>query len=65
MAKKVKVTFVKSPSGAPFNLAYWAGDSTLVDVETAKKLLDAGIIEVEKKATKRKTATQKETGAKR
>jgi hypothetical protein len=65
MAKKVKVTFVKSPSGTPFNLAYFAGDSATVDVELAKKLLDAGIIEVEKKATKRKTATQKETGEKR
>ena len=65
MAKSVKVTFLKSPSGSPFKLAYSAGDSATVGIELAKKLLDAGLIEAKKTSGNRKTATKKNTGEKR
>lgn len=64
-AKTIKVTFIKSPSGSPYNLAYFVGDTASVDIETAKKLLDAGFIEGEKAADNKETATAKKTGEKR
>lgn len=39
----MKVQFIVSPSGQPFNLAYFAGDIADIDDKTAKKLIEANI----------------------
>ena len=67
MAKKkmVKVTFKKSPTGAPFFLAYSKGQTGSVDAEVAKELLDAGFIETTTSASNRKTADKNGEGENR
>lgn len=64
-SKKVKVKFIKSPSGSPFFLGYSIGGEGLVDIDTAKELLDGGFIEPVTPAKSRKKAVKKNTGEKR
>ncbi|MEL6834514.1 MAG: hypothetical protein AAFP77_16080 [Bacteroidota bacterium] len=42
-AKKVKVQFVKSPTGKPHFLAYSIGQIATLDAELATKLIQSGI----------------------
>ena len=54
MAKKTKVKFIKSPTAAPFFLAYSIGQFGEVDAEMLKLLLENEMVEAVKapKATR-------------
>jgi len=56
--KKVKVKFIKSPTGNPFKLPYWIGDVKEVDADLAKRLLEAGMVDIVTAANSRQKATK-------
>lgn len=49
---KIKVRFLKSPTQAPFYLAYNANEIAMIEKDLALKMIDAGIAEkiISKKA---------------
>lgn len=62
MAKTVKVRFIKSPTGAPYYLAYSIGQIGEVTPELLVLLQKDGMIElVEKAKTNRGSKVKKET----